>query len=475
MTLSLDKGLGRLRYLAAGMTLFAVKIAIDILVARAFGRPYSILYYLSPSDTPLFRPAENIAYWLSMWAVALPFIGVGFILTIRRLRDAGLSAWPALLFFAPFANIMFFGFCALVPGTDARVPKRDGRVDSPVLMPYGRAAASAAAVGALIGLSAFAVAFFMLQSYGGALLVGAPPIGGFISGFLFARWHRPRIAGALLTAMLALLLAGIVVIAFALEGLICLAMALPLVILGSAMGAGIGCLLQRSAPGGGMAPTATALLLLPLTMTAEGLSPLTEAEARPVESSIIVDAPAETVWRHVIAFPPLEPPTEWIFGAGVAAPMGAVIQGDGVGAVRHCNFTTGSFVEPIEVWDPPRELRFRVTSSPDPMREWTLWDGARPPHLDGYLESTRGQFLLEPLPDGRTRLVGRTWYRTSMAPESYWRLWADPIIHTIHLRVLRHVAALSERTAQVATQRLTHDARPHGRGEAHIPLSSGSP
>jgi hypothetical protein len=32
-----------------------------------------------------------------------------------------------------------------------------------------------------------------------------------------------------------------------------------------------------------------------------------------------------------------------------------------------------------------------------------------------------------------------------MAPKAYWRLWADPIIHAIHLRVLEHVARLAER------------------------------
>jgi hypothetical protein len=142
--------------------------------------------------------------------------------------------------------------------------------------------------------------------------------------------------------------------------------------------------------------------------------------------------------------------------------MGAVINRKGEGALRRCIFTTGSFVEPIETWDPPRELSFAVVSSPDPMHEWTLWDGPRPPHLNGYLESTRGQFLLETLPDGRTRLVGRTWYRTNMVPERYWRLWADPIIHTIHMRVLRHVAALSEGPIRQSQPPLDHlpDGRP---------------
>jgi hypothetical protein len=188
--------------------------------------------------------------------------------------------------------------------------------------------------------------------------------------------------------------------------------------------------------------------MLPIALILESLGSPLPAEFSPVESSIVVNAPAEIVWPNVIAFPPLPSPSEWIFRAGVAAPIAATIDGEGGGAVRRCNFTTGSFVEPIENWDPPRELTFSVASSPDPLREWTLWDGPRQPHLNGYLESVRGQFVLEPLPGGRTRLVGRTWYRTNMVPERYWRLWADPIIHVIHMRVLRHVASLSEAALQ---------------------------
>jgi uncharacterized membrane protein YhaH (DUF805 family) len=440
----LERGIGRSAYLAAGLLLFAVKIVIDIAVAHAFSRPYSILFYVSRSASPLFHPAENPSYWIAMWAIALPFIAVGLILTIRRLRDAGLSTWLALLFFVPFGNIMFFGFCALVPGAGAGTERNRRPAGGAVRMSYAHAAAKAGLFGAVIGLCTMAVAVSVFKAYGGALFIGAPAVSGFVSGILFSRWHRPFIGGAILSAILSLLIAGAIVIVFALEGLLCIAMSLPLVLLGSILGAAIGCQVERSERGGGVAPTAAALTMLPIALILESLGSPIPAEFPPVESSIVVNAPAEIVWRNVIAFPPLPAPSEWIFRAGVAAPLSATIDGVGVGAVRRCNFTTGSFVEPIENWEPPRELTFSVTSSPDPMREWTLWDGPRPPHLDGYLESVRGQFVLEPLPGGRTRLVGRTWYRTNMVPEAYWRLWADPIIHAIHMRVLRHVASLSE-------------------------------
>jgi hypothetical protein len=66
-----------------------------------------------------------------------------------------------------------------------------------------------------------------------------------------------------------------------------------------------------------------------------------------------------------------------------------------------------------------------------------------PPHRRGFLVSQGGQFLLTPLPGGRTRLEGTTWYRPSMWPVFYWRWWSDDIIHQIHLRVLRYIAARS--------------------------------
>lgn len=238
MTFSLEKGLGRTPYFTAGVSLFAAKVALDLVLARVFSHPYSVLYYISPTDAPLFHPAEHPAYWLAMWAVALPFIAIGFVLTIRRLRDAGLSPWLALLFFAPFANIMFFGFCALIPGGDTE-PKRGGsRLGDSARMTYARAAAAAGAVGAAVGLAAMGISVFLLKSYGAALFIGSPCIGGFVSGLLFARWHRPTMGGAALSAMLSILIAGVVVIGFAAEGMICLGMALPLVILGSLTGAG---------------------------------------------------------------------------------------------------------------------------------------------------------------------------------------------------------------------------------------------
>ena len=168
--------------------------------------------------------------------------------------------------------------------------------------------------------------------------------------------------------------------------------------------------------------------------------------AAPHEVVTVVEiaAPPAVVWRYVVAFPELPPPREWLFRIGVATPVRARLVGTGVGATRYCDFTTGSFVEPITAWEDERRLGFDITAQAPPMREWSPYREVNPPHLDGYFRATHGEFRLTPLPGNRTRLEGRTHYVVDMFPQSYWTLPADKIVGTIHARVLGHIKALAE-------------------------------
>ena len=113
--------------------------------------------------------------------------------------------------------------------------------------------------------------------------------------------------------------------------------------------------------------------------------------------------------------------------------------------MRYCEFSTGSFVEPIAVWDEPHLLQFRVTANAAPLDEKGLYGRIDSKHLHGYFVSKRGQFRLSALPDGRTLLEGTTWYQHGLWPAEYWRWWSDAIIHRVHLRVLNHIRVLAER------------------------------
>src|SRR5262249_47176085 len=194
------------------------------------------------------------------------------------------------------------------------------------------------------------------------------------------------------------------ILAVALEGAICIIMAAPIALVLTFLGAVVGYVIQARPwlSDQAFGVVLALVVLLPALMAAESASE-PEPELWAVRTEVIIDATPEQVWPHVIAFTELPEPDDWFFQTGIAYPQRAEMHGHGVGAVRHCIFSTGAFVEPIEVWEEPTLLRFAVAAQPAPMREWSPYP-IHPAHLDHYLVSKKGQFLLEALPDGRTRL-----------------------------------------------------------------------
>jgi hypothetical protein len=235
------------------------------------------------------------------------------------------------------------------------------------------------------------------------------------------------------------------------EGILCIAMALPLTV---PLGAFGGWLVYRAESSPVVARGITMLLLLPsasLTWDFNAKPPVFE-----VRSAVEIAASPEQVWKHVVAFTEMPEPREWYFRAGLAFPTRARMVGSGAGAVRYCDFSTGPVVEPIEVWDEPRVLRFGVTESPAPMHEWSPYASVNPKHLHGYLLSKQGQFVLTELANHHTLLQGTSWYQHGLWPAEYWRLWSDAIIHRIHMPVLNHIRTLAEQDASWSSSPNSH-------------------
>jgi hypothetical protein len=434
---------GRATYAIAGFGGFALKFAVDWSIAHGFGQPWRLLNYWHLIGAKISRP-ELIVLLL----VAVPFIWFGVTMSLLRSRDAGVPALMVLLFFVPVLNLIYFlTLCALPSrhsgGRTTNEPLLPAKTES---MKTVESAVYSVLITAVFALACAGISTWVFQKYGMMLFVGLPFCIGFSASLLHG-WRYPRSgAQSLFVAVTALLFVCGALLAVAWEGIICLLMAFPIALVLTILGAFLGYAIQRQRPTSRATAAVAVPMLLPLLMGGDAAHRV-DAPLYEVRTSVDIDAPAERVWPNVIGFGDITESPDWLFRAGVAYPLRARIRGSGVGATRYCIFTTGAFVEPIELWDPPRHLRFGVTANPAPMRELTLYDDIRPPHLDGYLVSRRGEFVLQPLSGGRTRLIGRTWYQHHLAPAGYWRLWSDAIIHRIHTRVLRHIRRLSETSA----------------------------
>jgi len=449
--------IARQPFVIAGIVLGILKQSLDILLATVVFRHGGVAFnYWLPFDRLVaftsLEPGEY-KFLLAMVALALPFIWAGVCLTLARLRDAALPAWLVLFFFLPIFNVLFFIFLCCTPSQEkpphpllaAPGPPRPQTLLDRMIPRSGAGSAFAGAMLALvIGLLLVLLSTSVLTTYGWGLFCGVPFMMGFLSVMIYCHHElRPGLS-CMGVACLSPMLLGLALLVYAFEGVMCLLMAAPLALALSVLGGGLAYSIQRwrGLPETAAAMMSLVLLVVPAGMALEhGVAP--EPPTFAVTSSVEVDAPPEAVWPNVVAFAELPPPQELLFRAGVAYPIRAEITGTGPGAIRHCVFSTGAFVEPIEVWDAPRLLKFSVQSNPAPLAEWTPYERVTPPHLRGFLVSRGGQFHLTPLPGGRTLLEGTTWYRHSMWPAAYWRLWSDQIIHQIHLRVLHYIATRS--------------------------------
>lgn len=447
----LDGRVARGRFAVVGFGAFAVKFVIDRLVAGgAFHRawlPWSyVVFPMRPGlpwnglrgDEPIFAG--------TMLLVAIPFIWLGVTLTVRRLRDAGRPLWLVVLFFVPVVNILFLLLLCVI-GTHPRAETRQAapwpETRGPdVWIPRSKMGAALVAIGVtiLVGLVFAAVSIQVMKTYGLGLFVAAPFCLGLFSVLVYS-YHEGRTLGqCLAVSLVPVALLGGVLVVVAFEGLICIAMAAPFAAGLAAFGGVVGYGIQGGYWVAKGSPTMLSVVLLFTPMFAgveQVLKP--QPETFVVSSAIEVNAAPEAVWKEVVSFSEIAPPREMIFRAGIAYPIRAEMIGSGPGAVRHCVFSTGPFVEPIRIWDAPRLLQFGVTENPPPMQEITPYGNIKPPHLHGYFVSHQGQFLLSALPGGRTRLEGTTWYSHTMWPEMYWHWWSDYVIHRIHMRVLEHI------------------------------------
>lgn len=431
----------RTGYVVAGVVLLAIKYGLDLAVSMRFGRDWSPLMYLSPKLHPMWSGAVPKAGYIgALLVVAAPFAVAGVVLSARRLRDMGVNPFWAGLFFLPFLHWAFFVVLAIAPPRAMPAPAASdpyrGETEPPSrpvsflerILPRTRVGAFlfGTIASLALGFTCFIITAKVDKVLGGWLFIGVPFAMGFITGFATSAGARAGVAAAIGNALATQLVAVLLLINLAWEGTACIVMALPIIGTMTIAGAAFGHMIGKSS--GQLRAVSLCVLAVPAFVANEKRQPPEPIDLA-VVSEVRIAATPEVVFRNVVSFPPISSPARPIF-AIVAMPLEARIDGEGTSAVRRCVFTNGTFVEPIQVWDAPRELSFGVTT--------------QPVNLDPYLEVRRGQFLLTANPDGTTTLRGTTWYRLKVHPTEYWKRWTDTFLHAIHLRVLDHVKEISE-------------------------------
>jgi hypothetical protein len=430
-----ERPLNRKRYaLAAGIL---IVVAVNVIKLLTFYGRDRVHY------SEIWEHLLRVYGWQAHATVAT-LLAAFLFLSFARLRDAGLPAVLAVLTLVPGVNFVFGLLLAMFPTADANaVPVRHPWIPNS----YLGAATMAILITLPVGLAftVFGVKFW--TTYGWVLFVASPFVLGFVAVAL-AGLNVPRtlpqcIAIAATSATLLL----VMLLLFAIEGVICIAIAMPIVYPLALLGGLVGYLVQHRPALQARAPQMMGALLfvVPMLMGAEAKLLLAPQEFA-TTSSIVIDAPPERIWPHLVTLDGLPQPRETLFRAGATYPIGTQTIGSGVGATRLCIFSAGPVKERIDIWKPGRELTFTVLEQPEMMRELTPYAHIDVPHVRlHYVRSRGGQFRLTPLGSGRTLVEGTSWYESKLWPAPYWRLWTDHYVHQVHARVFARIKHLAER------------------------------
>lgn len=306
-------------------------------------------------------------------------------------------------------------------------------------------------LGALVGTAYAVAARVVLEEHLPAAMtltfLCLVPVGlGFVSAWLAER-STPlgplRWAAATLLPTLGASLATVLV---SLEGWICVVFFLPLGFLMAALGGLAGGATARHLRRRGGGALACVLLLPALAMPVERRIGA-PTEVRTVETSIDVDAPAEVVWGQIArvrAISPAELPPSWTYRIGFPRPIEATLSRDGNGGVRRATFEGGVlFLETVDLWEPGRRLGFSIHAEDVPK-------SALDPHatIGGqFFDVQRGDYALEPLSQGRTRLRLSSRHRLSTHFNAYAHLWTCAVMADIQGEILQVVRRRSEAAA----------------------------
>jgi hypothetical protein len=372
------------------------------------------------------------------------------VLTIRRLRTVGLPLWLAGLSVVPLVNVGFFLILTVLrnQSTEEQQAHGPGTRLLDRILPDTEAGSAIAGIllTSILGVLFVLFGTNLLGSYGWALFILLPFFLGFLS-VLFYGYRGPKSLGHCLgVSALSVLLVGVALLALAVEGLVCLLMAMPIALPLALLGGSFAYLIQRRPLSNLVTPQVMGLLILTMPALMGSEKALWSGpDLIEVRTAVIIDAAPEQIWPRLVALDDLPEPDDWLLRHSIAYPVRTETRGQGPGAVRLCVFSTGPIVEPVLAWEYARRLRFSIIQQPPLMRELSPYE-IRPPHLEmQFLRCREGQFVLDRLPEGRTRLEGTSWYEIQLWPAAYWRLWTDRIAHRIHLRVLDRVKMLAER------------------------------
>ncbi len=296
----------------------------------------------------------------------------------------------------------------------------------------------------LLGAFFFYLTVHVSKVYGWALFVYSPLALAFFSSMLYSYNTSRSLSSCMKIAFGSIGFILVLLLLWKMEGIICIAMASPIIALLGFFGAWLGHKFQRGGRRQKHSMLMSIALLNPLLTGVERQCQL-QPPVQTVRSTVVINAPPNQVWKALTRQMIYGKHEGFLFKAGITYPTSAEIVGVDNHRFLKVNLPNSEVYAPITRYIPQQTLEFSFAQTPEPMKEMSPYKDIHPPHLRGYFNVRKGVFNLRPMPGNRTELSGTTLYQYEIWPVEYWKLWTSFILDRMHLKVLQVVKENVER------------------------------
>jgi hypothetical protein len=394
------------------------------------------LFWLLPLRRLSALPGLSPWFAASAFAFSLVVAWGLAVMSYRRASGSTIGYVPAALAVVPGFQLAAVAVLAVAPTRSAEfdpAPDADGGANVAHVL-QGLFAGMAILVFAVL------VSAVTLGAYGWGLFVMTPFLVGLTTAFLANRDVALAPGRSMSAVLLAAALGVFALLMLALEGLVCILLVVPLGTVAAIAGGALGRYL--AAVGHRRGRPLLGVAALPLIFVVEAAVP--PAVMITTYQTVEIAAPPLTVWRVLTSSEPIGSQPKLIALAGFAFPIRGTLMGEGVGALRLGEFSTGIAHERVTAWEPGRKLAFTVIDQPAMMEEMSPYRRVHAPHLTGYFETGDTSFELQRRPGGATRLTARASHVLRLDPALYWEPMARWAIRANVTRVLDSVKDKAE-------------------------------
>ncbi len=257
----------------------------------------------------------------------------------------------------------------------------------------------------IVGFSFCAIAILLMvigfADLGLGMFFFLPLAIGISSGML------PDLKNAIGGTIVALIFASVLLAFTQIEGVICVLMALPILLLCSWIGWGIGRMIRKKNGDENKLQTSFAPFLIFIMATVFELFIGNPFVPSSVSSTVVIDGSASQVYNSIIHVDTVDVETNLLQKIGLPIPRKCILTEEKIGGLRYCEFEEGQIIETIKEIRKNEYLRMEITECKlGKDRNWLKF------HEDIY--------TLNPIGDNQTEIIRTTTYSSNLKPRIYW-------------------------------------------------------